>query len=205
MAESKVDFAALERAIVAHVTTHGMAKWALVRADFPDVSDSSFWRAVTKFKKGATGALGRSSKKATQRVIKEVHRANDLLPVNVAPGTVIQHGVQNVSEAIDYLQQLNEALKAADLLRDAALTVDADGNTKVKSTKTLMNSARIRLDSVKTASTVMVFLADVKRLEEFFKAVIEAVGQVSPETQEEILNRMGDLNRTYGMTTASFL
>jgi len=205
LAESKVDFDALERAIVAHVSVHGMAKWAMVREAFPDVSESSFWRAITKFKKSATGALGRQSKRQTQRVIKEVHRAKDLLPVGLAPGTVIEHGVNNVSEAIDYLQHLNEALKAADMLRDAALSEDADGKVKVKSTKTLMNSARIRLDAVKTASAVMVFLADVKRLEEFFRAVIDVVGEESPDAQEKILMRMSELNKTYGMTTASFM
>lgn len=205
MAENKVDVAALERAIVAHVSECGMAKWSLVRAQFPDISDSSFWRAVKRFQKDATGALGRQSKKETQRVIREVQRAKDYLPTAMAPGTVINHGVENVGAAIDYLQQLNEALKAADLLSDAALTIDADGNMKVKSTKTLMNSARIRLDSVKAAATVMTVLVDVKRMEQFFQAVIEEVGKVSPEAQEEILNRLGDLNRTYGMTTASFL
>lgn len=205
MAESKVDFQALERAIVAHVTEHGMAKWALVRAKFPDVSESSFWRAVEKFKKSPSGAMGREAKKATQRVIREVHRAKDLMPMPVAPGTVIQHGVENVSQAIDYLVHLNEALRAADLLRDAALTMDEDGKAKVKSTKTLMQSARIRLDAIKAAASVMEFLADVNRLESFFKAVTEAVGKVSPDAQQEILDRMAELNSAYGMTTAAFL
>jgi hypothetical protein len=182
-----------------------MAKWALVRAEFPGVSESSFWRAIKNFKNGAAGATGRVSKKATQRVIREVHRAKDLMPMPLAPGTVIQNGVENVSQTIDYLVHLNEALRAADLLRDAALVTGEDGKAKIKSTKTLMQSARIRLDAIKASASVMEFLADVNRLEAFFKAVTEAVGQVSPEAQQEILDRMAELNRAYGMTTAAFL
>lgn len=182
-----------------------MAKWALVRATFPDVSESSFWRAIKNFKQGASGATGKTAKKATQRVIREVHRAKDLMPLPLAPGTVIQNGVENVSQAIDYLVHLNEALRAADLLRDSALTTDEEGKVKVKSTKTLMQSARIRLDAIKAAAAVMEFLADVNRLEAFFKAVTEAVGKVSPEAQQEILDRMAELNSAYGMTAAAFL
>lgn len=205
MRESKVDDPALNRALLAHVSEHGMAKWALVRAQFPEVSESTFWRSVSKYKKGATGTMGRQAQKETQKVIREIHRARDYLPAPVAPGTVIEHGVNNVRAAIDYLEQLGESLKVADQLRDASLTKDAEGHTKVRSAKILRDSARIRLDTVKAAASAMAFLADVKRMEQFFQAVIDEVGQIAPETQVAILDRLQALNQSYGMTTAAFL
>lgn len=205
MAESKVDYSAIEKALVEHAAEHGMGQWALVREQFPGISDSSFWRAVTKFKKGAAGAMGRQSQKATRKVIREVQRAKDILPVSLAPGTVIEHGVDQVHSSLDYLLHLNEALNAATLLRDSAVVVDADGKTRIKSAKVLRDSARIRLDALRTAASVMAFLADVKRMEQFFSAVVDEVGKESPEVQAAILERLQVLNQNYGMTTAAFL
>jgi hypothetical protein len=196
LAESKTDKQALEKAIAEHLVRHGASDWGDVRVRFPDVSDSTFWRVVRKLKSNHQ-ALAPEAKK----VLKEVQRAKDHLPVSVAPATVLDRGVEAVSANLDYLAQINEALVAADKLRDYAM--NAEG--KVKIPAFLRDSARLRLDAVKSAAAVSTFLTDVRRMEAFFAAVVDEVGKVSPEAQHAIVERLHVLNREHGMTPAAFL
>lgn len=197
MAAKVVDKEALEKAIAEHIVKNGIGNWGVIRAQFPDVKDATFWRSVKKFKDSAS-QLAPEAKK----VLKEVQRAKDHLPMSMAPGTVIEHGTKKVSANIDYLVQLEEAVRVADVLRDYSMSADG---SKVRIPAFLRDSAKLRLDVVKSAVSAMSFLADVRRMETFFTAVMEEVGNVSPEAQRKIMDRLQALNREYGMTAAAFV
>lgn len=186
---------ALERAVAEHLTRNGSKNWQPLRDQFPDVSDSTFWRVVRSFRRD----MGNLTPQAKQ-VLRKVQEVKDHLPIVVPPGTAVGDP-ERVRANLDYARQLEEAATAAKLLHEWSMK--PDGTVRVPAF--LRDAARLRLEIVRTAVDVYAFLADVRRVDAFVAAVIEEVGKESPDTQKAIVERLAELNRQWGMTPAAMV
>lgn len=183
--------------VAEHLLSNGSADWSAVRAAFPEVSDSTFWRVVRSQKKEHGLGAGDAKAKAV-KVAKAVKKAREELPAEmVVPAYVRSRNTtpEKAAATVDYLAQINEALSVADLLRDYSKN-DKGG---VKIPAFLRDSARLRLDSIKAGVAAAAFLADVRRMEEFYQAVVEEIGKESPEMQLRVLKRLHEIGQKHGI------
>ena len=193
MAESKdYDKQELETAITEHLIANGSTDWSGVQERFPSVPRATFFRAIKKCKE-SMGLTGKAVK-----VAKAVKKAKAELPADMpVPAFVKARDISpgKAAATVDYLAQINEALSVADLLRDYSKN-DKGG---VKIPAFLRDSARLRLDSIKAGVAAAAFLADVRRMEEFYQAVVEEIGKESPEMQLRVLKRLHEIGQKHGI------
>lgn len=187
--------AALER----HVAEYGATNWESVRRQFDEVSDSTFWRYVRRLKnhhpKGKAVAVAERleqelSKPAAPR--RPAQSRPSKRPARALP-TAKTAQIKPVGQ-LDAMEEMREAIATADAIRDYSKTVDG----RIKNPRYLMSSAKLRLDTIRTAVSVMELLVDSERIEKFFSAVVEEVGRESPEAQGRILERLQIINQEFG-------
>lgn len=191
MATSKNELKAqVERAIAEHVILHGLSNWGEVRLRFPDVSESMFWRMVGAAKK----VHGGSPPKGAVRAVKLVKRAKEETGIDLTVTSVVARGPDRVAISLDYMAQLNQVMGAADKL-EAFSTTEAG---KVKAPRFYADSAKLRLESLKTYASIAAFLDGQDRQEDMWRAVLDEIGKESRDVQMRILRRLQAVSQRFG-------
>jgi hypothetical protein len=192
MAERKQNNRAeIESAITEHLLVNGSADWQPVRDRFPEVSDSTFWRYVRTAKKAS--GVG-EAKHSAKKVAKVVQKAKEELGVGITPSVVEARGPENVSMAVDYAAQVMKALGIADKLEAHAMNKDGG----IRMPMLLKDSARIRLDSMRTLAQVGEFLDGGRRQEQFFAELMGELAKESPEFQIRVMRRLHQVGMRFG-------
>ena len=158
-------------------------------AEFPGVPASTWYRWVTRIRatgvpvRAAVAAMKARKVKSSNAKMKEIERqAIAFLPPSVSPGDVTQHSL------IDVVRKINDCMAHA----DAVLALCVDANGKISNPDLYLRASRHHLDSMRTASAVADTLNDVKRTEEYHRAIFEVLRKRDPTIVNEIL---GDLKK----------
>lgn len=204
--------AAVLLAITEHLNLHGPQNWNELMVRFPDVSRPTFFRWIKEAKEAmesqassrGTGALKLMQKRIRSQVEVNPERTQmqlkAQLPVAPSPALLSQMPGEVVHQTFDFMSYFAEVVEDAELVKQSAITVNADGTKKVKNPMLLDNNIRRRLDIMTTFIQSVQAVWNLGKMEELYDAVIEEIGKVDPETQQAILARLRDLNNRRGMT-----
>ena len=158
-------------------------------AEFPNVPASTWYRWVAKIRatgipvRAAVAAMKARKRKTSEKQMQEIERkAISFLPTAVSPGDVTQQSI------IDVTKKINDCMAHA----DAVLALCLDGAGKVTNPDLYLRASRHHLDAMRTASAVADTLNDVKRTEEYHRAIFEVLRKRDPTIVNEIL---GDLKK----------
>lgn len=160
---------------------HGAKEGArMAREQFPSVPAGTWGRWRQQAVGNATGA----DAQALNTLAGEVRRN---IP---APQALVQDPVPATRRALDFWRMLDELENDARLMREFALARGADGAVKLRVPFALRDAHRMRCDLIRLALQQSEVAYGVQRAQEFFDAVIHAIGEESPECQRRIMERL---------------
>lgn len=163
---------------------HGAKEGArLARERFQDVPLGTW----SRWRQQAVGNATDANAQALTGLADEVRRA---IP---KPEALVADPVPATHKALNYWRLMDELESDARLMREYALARGADGAVKVRVPFALRDAHRMRCDLIRLALQQSEVAYGVQRAQEFFDAVIEAVGQESPECQRRIMQRLRDV------------
>ena len=160
---------------------HGAKEGArLARERFPDVPAGTWGR----WRQQAVGNVADADAKALNSLAAEVRRS---VP---QPEALVADQVPATRRALDFWATLDELESDARLMRDFALSRGADGTVKLKIPFALRDAHRMRCDLIRLGLQQAEVAFGVQRAQEFFDAVVHAVGEESPDCQRRIMARL---------------
>lgn len=206
--------AAVLTAITEHLNLHGPSNWDELMARYPMVSRATFFRWVKEAKETiesqamahGTAALKlaqqriRSSVETPQQTQKQIKAQ---LPVAPSPAIIADLPGQVAAQTFDFMAFFGRVVADTELVRQAAVTTDAEGKEKAKNPVLLDNNIRRRLGVIETYLHSMETVWNLERMQELYRLVIEEVGKADPDTQRAILARLRDLNNKRGLTASA--
>lgn len=152
----------------------------LAREQFPDVPAGTWsrWRQM------AVGNATDANAQALTSMADEVRRT---IP---RPEALVADPVPSTRRALDFFAMLDELEADARLMREFALARGADGAVKLRVPFALRDAHKMRTDLIRLALQQSETAYGAQRAQEFFDAVIHAIGQESPECQRRIMERL---------------
>ena len=163
---------------------HGVKEGGrLAREQFPSVPHGTFMR----WRQEAIGNVADADARAVAALGPEIRRN---IPAPEALGQEIADPVPATHRALRFWEEMDLLLADADLLRAYALSTGQDGRLKVRVPRALVDASTMRQNLLKLALAQAEAAHGVQRAQEFFDAVIDAVGQESPECQRRIMERL---------------
>lgn len=172
-------------------TEHGLKEGCrLARKQFADVPDGTWgrWRVNAL---GPAPDREEMEGEARAAVAAEV-REN--IPAVTKLVSADAEAVPAARRALDFWRMLNELDDDARLLRDYAVTTAPDGTRKVRVPFALRDAHRMRTDLVRLALQHAEVAWSTERARQFHDAIIAAIGEVSPDLQRAVLERLRRLN-----------
>lgn len=170
---------------------HGVAEGVrLAREQFSDVPPGSWgrWRAQ------AVGSV-REQHKIDDEAVDAL--ASDLLHQIPPPEELVckvEDAVPATRRALDFWKMLAELDEDAQLMRNFAVKVDADGNRRVRVPRALHDAHRMRCDLIRMALQHSATAWSVERMRGFYDVIIAEIGAESPDMQRRVLGRLRKLN-----------
>src|SRR5207302_10348852 len=126
---------ALVADIAAHLLTHGPKRWGIVRANFPHVSQSTFYRCVKEVKAATAAASGRplpaQAENSGQNSRPDICQATFISP---------RPAFLETGRAHDVFQELRELADDAEALRRYA----TDEKGEIRNPRAFVESAKMR-------------------------------------------------------------
>lgn len=160
---------------------HGVKEGArLAREKFPSVPAGSWGR----WRQQAVGNVAGADAQALNSLAAEVRRS---IP---PPEALVADPVPATRRALDFWAMLDELESDARMMRDFAVTRGADGALKVRVPFALRDAHKMRCDLIKLALQQAEMAWSVERAQNFFDAVVQAVGEESPDCQRRIMEHL---------------
>jgi len=160
-----------------HLVAHGSKKWKGVRANFPTISESSFWRFVRE----AKAQMGEQNLADT---MEKSLSACELVDRSEAIGSSAALG------GPDYLAALRSLYRDTMMLRTHALNADQS----VRNPAVLDRSIRTRLKLLAQAVRLERQIQDLV-CQNFFNAVVDEVAAEAPGAAHRIIERLRRLSK----------
>ncbi|KGW21754.1 hypothetical protein [Burkholderia pseudomallei] len=173
---------------------HGLKEGCrLARQQFADVPDGTWgrWRVNALGPAPDREEMEREARAAVAAEVRENIPAVTEL-VSAAP-----EAMPAARRALDFWRMLNELDDDARLLRDYAVTTAPDGTRKVRVPFALRDAHRMRTDLVRLALQHAEVAWSTERTRQFHDAIIAAIGEVSPDLQRAVLERLRRLNEEF--------
>ncbi|MBY0411509.1 MAG: hypothetical protein K2Q97_15625 [Burkholderiaceae bacterium] len=160
---------------------HGVKEGArLAREQFAAVPAGTWAR----WRQQAVGNAAGADDRALNGLATQVRRS---IPT---PESLVADPVPSARRALKFWDMLDELEADARLMRDFALARGADGAVRLKVPFAMVNSHKMRCDLLKLALAQAEAAWSVERAQNFFDAIVEAVGQESPDCQRRIMERL---------------
>jgi hypothetical protein len=170
----------LTQAIELHLSAVGPRKWALIRAQFPEVSAATFWRKV---------------KTVRQQVANppDAVAEQKALPSTSPPLT----DLEEIRSLIGHYSFLRQATRFRELLADAdtlkTQSVNKDG--KITNHTAYTKSIVIRERLVNSELDMLDRFWSIQNMEVFYDTMLETLEKVSPEYVRKLLDALKALPR----------
>jgi hypothetical protein len=99
--------------------------------------------------------------------------------------------------ALDFWRMIDELDEDARLLRDYAVTTMPDGTRKLRVPFALRDAHRMRTDLMRLALQHAEIAWSTERAQKYQEAIIAAIGEVSPDVQRLVVNRVRRLQSEF--------
>ena len=205
-------------AITRHLRVVGPREWDSVRKRFPNVfpMDETGRRKLMRWVKRVRdksglelGAEAHRNENHKVKRRKDVAQATLAIAKNIpmAPppdyleGSCRRHPPVKM-QRIDFLAGITRVYADAERMRAFSMKDDPndpDGES-IKNPMYFDASIKRRLDVLTGAVQVMREIWDLQRMEDFYNAIIDVIGEVDPTTQVKLMTKLKDLNAKHGMT-----
>lgn len=175
------------------ITKYGRAAGeALIRERYPDVSRSTWlrWRKAV---------VVSPIDIAAERIRDALPTAADVLPAAPSPAMIARNRTEG-GKTLDFMARFEELYGDAELLRDYASGVDADGHRKVKIPTFFAQSIGLRSNLLERWIQAMNLMFDAKHMQGLYEAIVEEIGAADPEIARRIMERLALLNEERGFT-----
>ncbi len=186
-------------AINAHLREVGSRDWEKLEARFPDVPKATFWRWIKQVRDKQSDAPSRqkiqAASKRVRQVVEDVEEVRGMLPATPAPAYMASKGAE-AEASINFLGRLNQLYEDAEKLREFSMTPEG----KIKIPMFFSQSIKLRGDLLRTGITTLQEIYDLRMVQGFHDAIIEAIGEASPEVQKLVIDRLHRLNKERGIT-----
>ena len=163
---------------------HGAKQGArLAREQFPSIPSGTWgrWRQM------AVGNVEGADATVIGNLGKQVKTA---IPPPEALAQAIANPVPATHRALEFWRMLDELESDARLMREFALTHGANGSVKLRVPFALRDAHRMRCDLIRLALQQSEVAFGVQRAQEFFEAVVNAIGEESPDCQRRIMEQL---------------
>jgi hypothetical protein len=138
--------------------------------------------------------LSAASKKVRQ-VVEGVKEAGGILPATPSPAYMASKGAE-AEASINFLGRINNLYEDAEKLR--AYSLNAEGNIKMP--LFFSQSIKLRSDLLKTGIQTLQEIYDLRHMQGMYDAIVEAIGEASPDVQRHVIERLHRLNRERGIS-----
>jgi hypothetical protein len=208
--------AEVSAAIQDHFALYGPRLWKKIIDRFPEVAEPTIWRWIRDIKAAGqtpehlagakakilartAGMVNTASERAAARDTSSIARH---IPASPSPAYISEAGAEGLQN-LDIVLEINHLYRDAKMLRDYGVAVLADGVEKVKNPMAFEKSIFARTRLIDTAIRATQEIWDLRRQQEFYDEIIEAIGIESPTCQQRIMKRLAILDAKRGMTTAA--
>lgn len=159
-----------------HIAAVGSKQWRLVRARYPGVSESTFWRAI--------------------RAAKAELSAEDMRTVSEQPGRADASGVvaAAIPLRVDYLEAYRQLFADVCALRQAAL--NADGSVRLPAV--FDRSIKTRLALIARSVKLMSQIYSLRNVRLFVDALMLELESAPPDLQRRLRGRLQQLGDRAG-------
>lgn len=192
--------------IAEHLAIEGPRNWEPLLQEL-GISRPTLYRWLEEVK-GLAGSdqapgLLRLAQKEIRKVVKPleetVEEVKQHLPAVPSPNIVAAKGPAAVVH-IDFMTRLEKLYQDTEMVREFAVTRDADGKEKIKNPVFFIASIKHRRDLLETALHSLQEVYDLNRMQQMFDAIVETIGKVDPELAQRVLEELRRLNNRYGIT-----
>lgn len=189
----------------------------MVFRQFPHVAEATIWRWIRAVKLetpdrpeliNAKSKVMQKTKRAindrtVEAKVKGTTHIAKHIPAAPSPAYIAQTGAAGMAN-LDIMVEINDLYRDARLLRQFGMKtkINEDGTEteEIKNPAVFEKSIQRRADLLETAISAMKEVWELNRMEKFYNAIIDAIGEVDPNTQRRIMVVLADLNAQYGMT-----
>ena len=184
-------FSALLVDIHEHLEKFGSKQWKLVREQYPEISDRTFWRAVDLAKRGI------SEEELLQGAVKKAKRAamRDLAP-DADVQTLLAHLSPRVN--IEYSEKLCELLEDAELLLEWSSTRAEDGTRVIKNPQYFTKAINLRRDILFAIAQSPTLVNQMKMWEHYLHVALVEVVNADRELAAKVVRRLKEIEKGGG-------
>lgn len=179
-----------KKAISKHLAKHGPNDWDKVRAKFPGVADSTWWRWVRDVRDAPASkeALASARKRMSALVRGEPDKISSLsagLPAPPSAAAFAKNGTEAIA-ALDFFRAAAGLFEDAEKLR--AYSLNSAGEIKIP--LFFEKSIKSRLDILGKAADLLERIYSIQEQQRFFKAIEEFVMDEPPDVQRRLVGKL---------------
>ena len=169
----------LRKAITIHLKNVGPKKWDLLRADFPEISNATFWRRVKEVRQ-----------ELEEPLVAETPAVDQL---GTAGST--DHVQEHITQ-FGFFAHLQQGLRLRRLFADAEIlrqqSLDKQG--KILNHTMYTKSITLREKLLNSELQMMEKWATINHQTEFYSKFVEVVSAASPEVAKKVMIALAGLN-----------
>jgi len=195
MTQKAIAVAEITRAITEYGPEAGPK---VVRARYPDVDRSTFWRWCDAAKAGAQAQAAALIRRTVPEIPAEV------LPAAPAPAIVARRPAE-ARRNLDFMSKMEALYADAEMMRAYSTALNPDGTERVKSPTFFGQSIKLRSDLMERWIQAMQMLFDFEQMRGFYTIIIDEIAKIDPGTSKRIMERLDALNRERGFSAAGVI
>lgn len=157
----------------------------IAREQYPDVPRSTWYRYLKAAQASPIDVAVAQAKKASKH-----------LPAAPSPAYIAEKPVE-ARKNIDMMSRLESLYADAEMLRAYAMTPDGE---RIRVPTFFAQSIKLRADLLETALKAVQEVWDLQRMQRFYDTILDEIGNVDPELQRRIVERLQELNEKMGLT-----
>ena len=176
-----------------HIAEHGQKDWAIVRENYTDVPEATFWRWVKGVKEGklTPKQISDAKKKIRKRVRKAPHeQIAEKLPVAPSPEYIAKNG----TDYVDFMTQYQDLVNDATLLREVSMR---DG--KPRNIRAYTDSIKLRRELLDTKLKALERVWDLEQMQRYYRTIINVIQREDAGVAKRLIKALREEDALNGM------
>ena len=167
----------------------------VIRARYPEVDRSTFWRWCEAAKAGAQAQAAALIRRTVPDIPAEV------LPAAPSPAVIARRPAE-ARRNLDFMSKMEALYADAEMMRAHSTILNPDGTERVKIPTFFGQSIKLRSDLMERWLQALQMLFDLEQMQGFYRTIIDEIAKVDPETSRRIMERLDAFNRERGFSAA---
>lgn len=164
--------------------------------NFPGIPTATAYRMIKRCQDRVAAATDAQKQKE-----QEAARAlGAQLPQPISPAVVARSDPAEVAKSVDFMMLYHDCVEDAYIIRESLRVKKDDGNFRVTNPVMMDRNIGRRLDLMKGYLQAMEAIYNQDRTREMYAIIVDEVGNVSPDVQRRILERLREANKRLGFT-----